>query len=71
MSPAPHKPAANGVRVEITDPDCGRVAMDNLNRYFWQSRMTRAGAPAPLPDLTDLEQLARDVRRGWSEGERP
>ena len=40
----------------------GREAMENIARSFWQSRISRAGAPAPLPQLTNLEQLARDVR---------
>lgn len=35
----------------------------NMARYFWQSRMTRAGAPAPLPPLTNIPQLAKDIRR--------
>lgn len=40
----------------------GREAMDNVARSFWQSRMSRAGAPARMPQLTNLEHLARDVR---------
>lgn len=40
----------------------GHEAMENVARSFWQSRMSREGAPAPLPKLANLEQLARDVR---------
>lgn len=37
---------------------CGRIAMDNVRRTFWQSR---AGFRDP-PELTDLHQLAKDIR---------
>lgn len=43
----------------------GRVAMDNVARAFWQSRMSTAGQAAPLPKLTDLRALARDIRQ-WA-----
>jgi hypothetical protein len=32
------------------------------DRSFWQSRMTVGGQVAPLPDLTDLAQLAAEIR---------
>jgi hypothetical protein len=48
---------------QVTPTSDGRIAMDNVARAFWQSRMTRAGGSAPLPQLANLEQLARDVRR--------
>lgn len=54
---------ANGVRAEITNPGCGRVAMDNVARAFWQSRMTLAGQRAEPIALVDLRQLAREIRK--------
>lgn len=43
---------------------CGRLANQNRERSFWQSRMTVAGGRAEPVDLVDLRALARDVRRG-------
>lgn len=38
---------------------CGRTAVENVARYFWQSRS------GLLIDLTDLRDLARTIRRTW------
>ena len=43
--------------------NCGRTAIEYDARVFWQSRMTGPGQPAGLPELVDLQQLARDIRR--------
>jgi hypothetical protein len=51
---------------ELTNPGCGRLAMQTRERAFWQSRMTVAGGRAEPPELTDLEALARAIRAGWS-----
>lgn len=48
---------------------CGRAACQTGERAFWQSRMTTAGRRAEPVELVDLEQLARDVRRGFGGGE--
>lgn len=40
----------------------GREAMDNVARAFWQSRLCREGVAPPLPVLTDLRALARNIR---------
>lgn len=45
----------------------GREAVKNDERAFWQSRMTRFGQRAEAPELTDIPQLARDVRRAFKE----
>lgn len=47
---------------EIDNPGCGRLAMKNVERAFWQSRMTRVGAPADLPDLIDIPAFAAAAR---------
>lgn len=49
---------------QVRNDGCGRTGELNRARYFWQSRMTRAGQPAPPPELTDIAALARDIRRG-------
>lgn len=45
----------------------GREAVKNDERAFWQSRMTRTGQRAEPPELTDIPQLARDIRAGFKE----
>lgn len=48
-------------RARVYNPGCGRTALHNTERAFWQSRMTVNGVVAPLPDLVDLEKLARQI----------
>lgn len=62
MNPSPHLH-----RKEITNPGCGFVAMENTARAFWQSHMTVAGKPAPLPELADIPALARAIRADSAE----
>lgn len=38
------------------------------NTTFWQSRMTRAGRAAPVPDLVDVMELAKAIRAPISGG---
>lgn len=59
-------PTLNGNQVR--NDGCGRQALINDARAFWQSRMTTAGHRAPPPELVDLQQLARDVRRAHMAG---
>ena len=40
-----------------------RCMSDNRERAFWQSRATRAGAPAAAFEVVNLPQLAKDIRR--------
>lgn len=43
--------------------DAHRATCDrNRARAFWQSRMTKAGARAELPDIIDIHDLARAIR---------
>jgi hypothetical protein len=44
-------------------------SMQNAARIFWQSRMTRAGARAELPNLTDIPKLARAIRNATTNPE--
>lgn len=44
---------------QLTNHSYGRLAEENRERSFWQSR---AGLERP-PVLTDLKALAREVRR--------
>lgn len=39
----------------------GREACALDARKFWQSRMTIDGRVPPVPELTDLEELARSL----------
>lgn len=48
---------------ELTNPGCGRLAMQTRERAFWQSRMTVTGGRAEPPELTDLEALARAIKQ--------
>lgn len=41
---------------------CGRLAIENTARAFWQSRMVSAGDAVPLPpQLADLEAIGRQI----------
>ena len=40
----------------------GRIACENDELAFWQSRMTTMGNRADVPALTDLNELARGIR---------
>jgi hypothetical protein len=57
MNPSPRKHGQ-----EIPAYTDNRIALDNAARYFWQSFMTRDGARAELPNLTDIPKLARAIR---------
>lgn len=50
----------NGRKVELEHGGCGREAMQNRERSFWQSR---AGMERP-PELVDLRALASEIRSG-------
>ena len=39
----------------------GREASELDARKFWQSRMTAGGKAAPLPELTDIHELVRQL----------
>ena len=43
----------------------GREASELDARIFWQSRGTVDGKVLPLPELTDIPALARDVRAAY------
>lgn len=48
---------------QVHNDGCGRTSLDNLNRQFWQSRMTCAGSgAAEVPELTDIHALAVEIR---------
>lgn len=55
-------PTLQGNQVQPTG--CGRMAVDTLAIYWWQSRMSVAGERAEPPELVDLPALARQVRAG-------
>lgn len=46
------------MRCYVRPTTCGRLAVENGVRAFWQSRAGLRDAPV----LTDLQQLARQVR---------
>lgn len=62
MNPAP---CLYGVEIPRNTGD-GFAACENHAMAFWQSRMTRAGERAEPIQLTDLTQLAKDIRRAAS-----
>jgi len=43
----------------------GREASELDARVFWQSRSTVDGKAPPLPELTDIPAMARDVRASY------
>lgn len=49
---------------QVRNDGCGRQAVINTERAFWQSRMTTAGKRAEPIELADLRELARKVRGG-------
>lgn len=49
---------------QVQAQTCGRTACALDAAKFWQSRMTSGGKVAPLPELTDLRELAKAVRHG-------
>lgn len=59
-------PTLNGAQVR--NDGCGRTAMQTRMRTLWQSALTTAGNRANPPELVDLHQLARDVRRAFNGG---
>ena len=40
--------------------------IENVKRAWWQSRLTTGGKVAPVPELTDIRNLALLIRKGWS-----
>lgn len=50
----------------IRNDGCGRTANENNKIAFWQSRMTTTGQRAEPIALTDIPELARQVRRGYA-----
>lgn len=50
---------------QVQPRSCGRTAEETRAQVFWQSRMTTAGHRADPPQLGDLRELARQIRRGW------
>jgi len=48
--------------VSLVQHGCGRIAMSNVQRAFWQSR----DPYHRLPELTDIPQLAKDIRNGFA-----
>lgn len=58
-------PTINGVQVQRQS--CGRTAVENDARAFWQSRMTNNGKVAELVQLTDIRALAKAVRTCYEE----
>ena len=61
MNPRPH---LHGL--ELLNTGCGHVALANRDAYLWQSYMTTAGNPAPFPAITNLPELAREIRRTYT-----
>lgn len=53
MNPDPHV-----YRIPVKQHGCGRLAMENTIRAFWQSR----DPEHRLPDLVDLKKLAKELR---------
>lgn len=58
MNPSPHRYIAPNVKVIVSNTGCGRLAMENHVRAFWQSRHN-LDRPPPL---TDLPALADQLR---------
>lgn len=52
----------NRYKRETTD---GRALCRLDEVKFWQSRMTANGKVAALPQLVDLVEMAKEIRRGY------
>lgn len=51
-------------KARVSNGGCGREAVSNIERQFWQSRMVKPGNPVPdPPELIDIRELARQIRR--------
>ena len=48
---------------QVRNNGCGRQALINVERAFWQSRMTKNGQRAEPIEVVDLRELARKLRR--------
>jgi hypothetical protein len=47
---------------EVWNPGCGRLAMSNVERYWWQSRHNMRSPP----ELIDVRAFAITLRRALS-----
>lgn len=50
---------------QVRNDGCGRIGNENRERYFWQSRMTRAGDRAEPIEVVNIAELATSIRKGW------
>lgn len=62
MSPRPITRAK--LRGEEVHHTCGRLAVENMERAFWQSRADLLEAPA----IVNLPELAREIRATYPQG---
>lgn len=46
----------------ITNHGCGRIAMENRERYFWQSRACTDGQRAEAFEVVNIPKLAGAIR---------
>lgn len=56
----------DGADRRLTNYGCGLMGLENDRLAFWQSRATVAGRRAELPELTDLDALARQIRADYA-----
>lgn len=61
MNPSPRL-NWNGIVRNLDNPGCGRMAMQNTERAFWQSRALLRDPP----ELTDLPMLAKNIRMSYA-----
>lgn len=52
---------------QVRNDGCGRMGELNRARYFWQSRMTRAGDRAEPIEVVNIAELATSIRKGWQQ----
>lgn len=59
------KPGQPRLGLAVMPTADGRLAMENVERSFWQSRCTLAGRPVAFDEvqLTDIPELAKQIRR--------
>ena len=50
---------------QVRNDGCGRIGNENRERYFWQSRMTRAGDRTEPIEVVNIAELATSIRKGW------
>lgn len=56
-------PEPRNARIIDQFNNCGRTAVELDERVFWQSRMSGPGRLAPLPDIINVREFAKEIAK--------